>query len=63
MIRTYAIKYTIKGLKYPQTGFTAALCEENRKQTKAAKLHEPECPAAPPGARNLRPHDSRQESK
>ena len=48
MIQTYAIKNTIKGLEYPQTGFTAALCDENRKQTKAAKIHEPECPAAPP---------------
>ncbi len=50
MIQTYAIKNTIKSLEYPQTGFTAALCDENRKQTKAAKIHEPECPAAPPGS-------------
>ena len=63
MIQTYAIKNTIKGLEYPQTGFTAALCDENRKQTKAAKIHEPECPAAPPGARNLRPPDGRQKTK
>lgn len=63
MIQTYAIKNTIKSLEYPQTGFTAALCDENRKQTKAAKIHEPECPTAPPGARNLRPPDGRQETK
>ena len=56
-------KNTIKSLEYPQTGFTAALCDENRKQTKAAKIHEPECPAAPPGARNLRPPDGRQKTK